>query len=331
MRQGLCMLVLLLAGSLKPALAEEVSVQEVRQAITSPRVQSRVTALRKLYELSDFRALEFNLSQLSLMQQEAVRAQLVRHAVDSGELDQAKADWLAAQARRKPVFTVVEQVDGYLVTKAAFHYGGQARALVLQWQQELLAREMVEQAEAGSLVLSAWLAGDLHTQAARRDIFIQQLPRLSAPAVSHLVAQFGSDPKLLWLPDNGVIAHLAAASGDGLMYRLLWRRRTDQYSLAELNRLAALAPESGAVEQLMAATVNPSLKARAYQALIAVKPLPVGARTFLADKLDEVGDGELVALELVQQGYLGWLEQLAALSRNRVVQNNLRAARATLP
>lgn len=331
MRQGLCMLLLLLAGSLSQAMAVEVSAQEVKQAITSPRVQQRVLALTKLYDRSDFRALEFNLSQLTLLQQEAVRSLLVQHAVDSGELDQAKIDWLQAQADRKPAFTVVEQGDGYRVTQSAFHYGAQARGLVLQWQQVLLAQEMVARAEAGSLVLSAWLAGELHTQAVRRDIFINQLPKLSASAVARLVAQFSSDPKLMWLPDNGIIAHLAAASGAGKMYRLLWRRRTDQYSLAELNRLASLAPEAGAVEQLMAATVNPSLKGKAYKALIALKPLPVTARAFLTEKLDEVEDGELVAFELARQGYLKWLEQLAAASRNQVRHNNLKAAQGKLP
>lgn len=331
MRQGWCMLLLLLAGGLKPAMAVEVSEQQVRQAAASTQVQARVIALTILYDRSDFRALEFNLSQLTLLQQEAVRAQLVQHAVESGELDQAKANWLQAQAERRPAFTVVEQGDGYQVTQSAFHYGAQARGLVMQWQQLLLAREMAAQAEAGELVLSSWLAGDLRTQTIRRDIFLKQLPQLSKQAVAQLVTQFSSDTKLMWLPDNGVIAHLAAASGDEQMYHLLWRRRTDQYSLAELNRLAALAPTPNAVEQLMAATINPSLKSQAYKALITLKPLPTAAQEFLAEKLDEVDDGQMVAFELAQQGYVQWLEQLATDSRNQVLQNNFKAAMAKLP
>ncbi|MCW8329493.1 hypothetical protein MD588_11825 [Photobacterium sp. SDRW27] len=325
------MLLILLVSSLKPAMAVEVSDLEVKQIAASTQVQNRVRALTTLYDKSDFRALEFNLSQLSLLQQEAVRLQLVQHAVDSGELDQAKADWLQAQAERKPSFTVVEQGDGYQVTKAAFHYGAQARGLVIEWQHILLAQEMVAQAESGSLVLSTWLTGDLRTQTTRRDIFLQQLPALSDQAVEQLITQFTSDSKLMWLPDNGIIAHLAAASGDAQMYHLLWRRRTDQYSLAELNRLAAQAPAPDAVEQLMAATINPSLKPQAYKALITLKPLPVNARAFLAEKLDEVEDGQLVASELAQQGYIDWLEQLASASRSQVLQNNFKAAQAQLP
>jgi len=331
MRQGWCMLLLLLAGSLEPAMAVEVSEQEVKQAATSPQVQNRVAALTTLYDRSDFRALEFNLSQLALLQQEAVRAQLVRHGVDSGELDQAKATWLQTQAERKPAFTVVEQGDGYLVTQSAFHYGAQARSLVMQWQQVLLAQDMVRDAEEGDLVLSTWLAGDLRTQKNRRDIFLKHLSQLSEQAVELLVLQFSSDTKLMWLPDNGVIARLAATSGDEQMYHLLWRRRTDQYSLAELNRLAAQAPAPNSVEQLMAATINPSLKPLAYKALITLKPLPLTAREFLREKLDEVDDGQMVAYELAQHGYVQWLEQLASDSRNQVVRNNFKAAMAKLP
>jgi len=331
MRQGWCMMLLLLAGSLESAMAAEVSVQEVKLAASSPQVQNRVAALTTLYDRSDFRALEFNLSQLALLHQEAVRAQLVQHAVDSGELDQAKATWLQAQAERKPAFTVVEQGDGYLVTQSAFHYGAQARGLVMQWQQMLLAQDMVRQAEAGDLVLSTWLTGDLRTQKTRRDIFLKHLPQLSEQAVAKLILQFTSDTKLMWLPDNGVIARLAATSGDEQMYHLLWRRRTDQYSLAELNRLAAQAPVPNVVEQLIAATINPSLKPLAYKALITLKPLPLTAREFLREKLDEVDDGQMVAYELAQHGYVQWLEQLASDSRNQVVRNNFKAAMAKLP
>ncbi|MFC1508018.1 hypothetical protein ACFL5R_02205, partial [Pseudomonadota bacterium] len=212
------MALLLLAGCTNSALAIEVTEQEVQQAAVSSQVVSRVAALSRLYNNSDFRALEFNLSQLTPLQQEAVRAQLVQHAVEFGRLDQMKADWLQAQADRKPAFTVVEQGDGYLITQSAFHYGAQSRGLVLQWQQILLAKEMVQQAEAGSLILSKWLTGDIHTQKQRRNLFIEQLPNLSPDAVAKLVAQFSSDPHLMWLPDNAIIASLVALSGDQPLY-----------------------------------------------------------------------------------------------------------------
>lgn len=332
MRRTWGLMLLLFAGSFHPAVAaQEVSQQQLNQVMISARVQDRVMALTKLYNRSDFRALEFNLSQLPLLQQEAVRAQLVAHAVTHGDLDQAKADWLQAQSDRKQAFSVVEQGDGYQITQSAFHYPTQARSLVRQWQETLLGQDMVAQAEAGELVLSRWLAGDLHTQQTRRDLFLHYLPQLSAQAIADLVAQFASDSQLIWLPDNGVIANLAAVSGDPAMYHLLWRRRTDRYSQAELNRLAAKAPAPAAVEQLMAATMNPSLKPQAYKALITLKPLPAEARTFLTQKLDEVDDGRLVASELARHGYSQWLAQLAADSRNPLRQKHLQAALALEP
>lgn len=331
MRQGMCMTLLLLAGCMNSALAIEVTEQEVQQAAVSPPVVSRVAALTRLYNNSDFRALEFNVSRLTPLQQEAVRAQLIQHAVEFCRLDQKKVDWLQDQADRKLTFTVVEQGDGYLVTKSAFHYGVQARGLVLHWQQILLAKEMVQQAEAGSLLLSKWLAGDIYTQKQHRNILIEQLPNLSPDAVAKLVAQFSSDSHLMWLPDNAIIASLAALTEDQSLYHLLWRRRTDQYSLAELNRLAALTLSPLAVEQLMAATINPSLKLPAYRALAVLKPMPPQIREFLVDKLNEVDDGQVVAMQLAQQGYARWLEKIAASSRNQILQKNLQLALTELP
>ncbi|WP_255526643.1 hypothetical protein [Photobacterium sp. BZF1] len=343
MRLGKCMQIGLLAAGMMAAQATaqvaiqptEISQQDVEQVQSSLQVKNRVSALHQYYDSSEFALLETHLSSLPPLQQEAVRSQLIDHAIDYADnpdgLDQAKADWLEAQTGRMPVFNVVEQGDGYLVTKSAFHYGAKARSLVIRWQQQLLAQQMVDQAEEGGLQLSQWLTGDIQTQTTRRDIFLAQLPQLSQTAVDALAEQFTSDSKLLWLPDNAVIAAVAAASDDEGVYHLLWRRRSDQYSLAELNRLAALAPQPNATKQLMAATINPTLKLQAYRALITLKPLPVAARDFLSDKLSEVDDGELVATELARSGYLDWLEQLASVSRSQVLQKNFRSAVAKLP
>lgn len=254
MRLGKCMQIGLLAAGMMAAQATaqvaiqptEISQQDVEQVQSSLQVKNRVSALRQYYDSSEFALLETHLSSLPPLQQEAVRSQLIDHAIDYADnpdgLDQAKADWLEAQTSRMPVFNVVEQGDGYLVTKSAFHYGAKARSLVIRWQQQLLAQQMVDQAEEGGLQLSQWLTGDIQTQTTRRDIFLAQLPQLSQAAVDALAEQFTSDSKLLWLPDNAVIAAVAAASDDEGVYHLLWRRRSDQYSLAELNRLAAWHP-----------------------------------------------------------------------------------------
>ncbi|MGF1727445.1 hypothetical protein L4D12_22555 [Photobacterium nomapromontoriensis] len=309
----------------------EVSAQDVKRVITSYQVQHRVAALSVLYVNSDFWSLEFNLSLLSALPQEAVRASLVDYAITHQALDQAKADWLQEQAERKPMFSIIEQGDGYMVTRSAFRYGAKARGLVLRWQQILLAQAMTAQAEQGELVLSQWLAGDLSAQTARRDIFLSQLPQLSESAVAQLAEQFISDRKLMWQPDNAVLAALAAASGREDVYHLLWRRRSDQYSLAELNRLTSLAPQPMAIEQLMAATINPSLKRQAYRALISFPSLPMAIHDFLKGKLNEVDDGQIVATELARSHHRDWLELWAASSHNPVLKNNVSIAMAPSP
>lgn len=340
MRLGRCMQIGLLITSMVMAStahavastqAAEVSAQDVKRVMASSQVQRRVAALSALYNSSQFLALEFNLSQLPDLQEEAVRNELVNYAVAYQELDQAKADWLQTQTERKPAFSIIEQGDGYMVTQSAFRYGAKARGLVLRWQQTLLAQAMTAQAEQGQLVLSQWLAGDLFTQVARRDIFLSQLPALSDQAVAQLADQFISDRKLMWQPDNAVLAALAAASANDEVYHLLWRRRSDQYSLAELNRLTRQAPQPAAIEQLMAATINPSLKRQAYRALISLNPLPTAIRDFLENKLDEVDDGQVVASELARNSYRDWLTQLAATSHNLVLQKNIKMAMAQQP
>ncbi|MGF1685186.1 hypothetical protein L4C36_00620 [Photobacterium japonica] len=336
MRLGQCMLIGWLATHMAVASATaisatgipaiQISSQTVTEVLTAPHSQSRATALATLYNDNDFRELEFNLSLLPPLKQEAIRSLLVDHAAAHPVLDQYKANWLQSQALRKPAFTVVEQGDGYTVTQTAFHYATKARAQVTRWAQMLKAQAMHAQAERGELILSQWLAGDLASKTVQRDILLAQLPSLSAQAIAQLAAQFSTDKALLWLPDNAVIAALAAASGDEAVYHLLWRRRSDQYSLTELNRLAQLAPEPMATAQLMAATINPSLKTSAYRALVALQPLPVSTQDFLSGRLADVSDGQLVASELLSQGYLSWLEQLVTGSRNQVLQKNIKTA-----
>ncbi|MDO6499488.1 hypothetical protein [Photobacterium sanguinicancri] len=323
MRQGLCMIPLLLTMWTAPALAQDVSEQQVLATLASAQVQTRVNALTTLYKRNDFRALEFNLSQLPPLSQEAVREKLVLFAVEFGQVDQAKATWLAEQAGRKPTFTIVEQGDGYLVTKAAFHYGAPARTLIQHWEHQLQADDMVRKAESGTLQLSHWLTTDAVVQKRRRDLFLERVDTLSPDAIATLVTQFQSDNQLMWLPDNAIIASLAAHSGDSKMYQLLWRRRTDTYSYQELTRLTEMAPTPLALEQLMAATTNPSLKRQAYRSLITLRPMPASTRQFLIAKMGEADEGQVVAQQLAQQGYTSWLRQLATSHSSNVLKKNL--------
>jgi len=307
-----------------PLRAEEISQQEYQQVTQD--ITPALKALKTLYRENEIAQLNYQLADFSVLEQEALRSALVDYAHTFKKLDEEKVAWLEAQAARKSRFTLTEQGDGYRVTRAAFTYATQAHQLLQHWQREQLAESFVRQANAGDLVLTDWLAGDLNTQRTRRDIALAQLPALSDKGTRYLADQFLSDRQLLWLADNGLLAKLAAITEDESLYQQLWRRRTDQYSRAELNRLADVLPSPLAVSQLMAATRNPSLKAQAYQALATLKPLPDEVEIFLLGKLSEPEDGELVASKLVNQGHTNWLTALAAGTQSYTLKRNLESA-----
>ncbi|MDO6707441.1 hypothetical protein [Photobacterium sp. 1_MG-2023] len=307
-----------------PLRADELSQQEFQQ-VTSDVVPA-LNSLKSLYRDSEIDQLNRQLADFPVLAQEALRAGLVEYAQTLDQLDETKVTWLETLVTRKPRFTLTEQGDGYRVTRSAFNYGPQARQLLQHWQREQLAAAFVRQADAGELVLSDWLAGERNVQRVRRDIALAQLPAVSEQGQRYLANQFLSDKQLLWLPNNGLLAQLAESTGDEALYQQLWRRRTDQYSRAELNRLTDLLPDQLAVNQLIEATRNPSLKAQAYQALATLKPLPAQVEVFLLAKLSEPEDGEMVAGHLVSEGHSSWLMKLAAGTKSYTLKRNLETA-----
>ncbi|KDM92395.1 hypothetical protein EA58_06660 [Photobacterium galatheae] len=331
MRQGWGMwLGLWMAWLALPLQADELSQREYRQVTEA--ITAELKPLQTLYRDSDITRLDAQLTDFPVLEQEALRAALVDYAQTLKQLDAKKIGWLETLASRNPRFTLTEQGDGYTVTRSAFNYGPQARQLLQHWQREQLAQAFVREVEAGTLVLTTWLGDDLNTQRIRREIALAQLSELSDIGVRYLADQFLSDRHLLWLPDNGLLARLAEISGDPGLYEQLWRRRTDRYSRAELNRLIDLLPEPAAITQLIEATRNPSLKDQAYQALTTLKPLPSRVEVFLLSKLSEPDDGGMVASQLVSQGHSSWLAKLAAGSKSYTLKRNLETAlSATVP
>ncbi|GAB6264433.1 hypothetical protein [Photobacterium sp. R1] len=325
MRQGWGMwLGLWMAWLALPVQADEISQREYRQVTEA--ITSELKPLKNLYRESEISRLDQQLTDFPVLEQEALRAALVDYAQSLKQLDEQKIGWLETLASRNPRFTLTEQGDGYTVTRSAFNYGPQARQLLQHWESEQLAQRFVREVEAGTLVLTDWLGDELNIQRTRRDIALAQLSELSESGVRYLADQFLSDRHLLWLPDNGLLSRLAEISGDQGLYEQLWRRRTDRYSRAELNRLIDLLPKPAAITQLIEATRNPSLKDQAYQALATLKPLPSRVEVFLLSKLSEPEDGGLVASQLVSQGHSGWLAKLAAGSKSYTLKRNLETA-----
>ena len=91
MRLGWCMILLLLLTTTTSVSAQQVTERQVEEVSQSQQVLDRAQALKTLYERNEFRALEFNLSQLPPLAQEAVRENLVHYAAEFGKLDQAKS------------------------------------------------------------------------------------------------------------------------------------------------------------------------------------------------------------------------------------------------
>ncbi|MEF1189416.1 hypothetical protein QTO04_08945, partial [Vibrio parahaemolyticus] len=108
--------------------------------------------------------------------------------------------------------------------------------------------------------------------------------------------------------------------------RLIKRWKQDQSTLdfvlqadsqQELKRLADTG-DAFSLQQLMNATINPSLKPHAIRLLTKSNPLSPEVKQFLIAKMALSEEATLVARQLAQQGHQTWLEEL--ISSNRQVK-----------
>ena len=259
-------------------------------------------------------------------QQEAVRFMLVQQIEQQRLILAPKATiWLKEQLTIHPTYTIQEQGNGYLVTKLAFDYTSIASRVLHQMKKDQQVLDFILAAEEKNLVLSEWLVGEPHEVRVRQSIVLAELDSLTPEALDFLASQLTDDPLSVWLPTTQVVVRLAQLSQRADVYKILWKMRTDQYSMAELKRLSSLAPQPFATEQLIAATKNPSLKQNAFASLAQLHPLPENVQTFLLAKLDHIQDGGAVALHLANYGHRSWLESLS-LSRNKVLKQNVNFA-----
>ncbi|HAS8134005.1 TPA: hypothetical protein I7667_24455, partial [Vibrio vulnificus] len=87
-----------------------------------------------------------------------------------------------------------------------------------------------------------------------------------------------------WLPSSAVVVRFAQVSERSDVYHLLWRMKADHNSQAELTRLASMGDEQ-ALQQVMAAALNPSLKEQAIQVLASKHPLSQDVKQFLIARM----------------------------------------------
>ncbi|MCU8203271.1 hypothetical protein M2G83_19600 [Vibrio vulnificus] len=313
MQHGL-LLSLLLSLSLfwmsQIALAKEVPADTVQQWLQDQQVESKVSELLD-YALRDkTNELKFSLERLALPQQEVVRYVLL----DKLEKNQViltprMALFVESQIKRTPAYQVVEKGEGYEFTVPAFNYPAIASRLIKRWKQDQSTLEFILLAEQGKLDLQTWLSGSTNQIQLRESLLLKELDSLSPEALERLVNQLVDKPITTWLPSSAVVVRFAQVSERSDVYHLLWRMKADHNSQAELTRLASMGDEQ-ALQQVMAAALNPSLKEQAIQVLASKHPLSQDVKQFLITRMALPDDAALVAKELSKQGHERWLQEV---------------------
>ncbi|EPW6890336.1 hypothetical protein ACWOWW_004029 [Vibrio vulnificus] len=292
------------------ALAKEVPADTVQQWLQDQQVESKVSELLD-YALRDkTNELKFSLERLALPQQEVVRYVLL----DKLEKNQViltprMALFVESQIKRTPAYQVVEKGEGYEFTVPAFNYPAIASRLIKRWKQDQSTLEFILLAEQGKLDLQTWLSGSTNQIQLRESLLLKELDSLSPEALDRLVNQLVDKPITTWLPSSAVVVRFAQVSERSDVYHLLWRMKADHNSQAELTRLATMGDEQ-ALQQVMAAALNPSLKEQAIQVLASKHPLSQDVKQFLITRMALPDDAALVAKELSKQGHERWLQEV---------------------
>ncbi|EHI9242453.1 hypothetical protein J9100_003759 [Vibrio vulnificus] len=292
------------------ALAKEVPADTVQQWLQDQQVESKVSELLD-YALRDkTNELKFSLERLALPQQEVVRYVLL----DKLEKNQViltprMALFVESQIKRTPAYQVVEKGEGYEFTVPAFNYPAIASRLIKRWKQDQSTLEFILLAEQGKLDLQTWLSGSTNQIQLRESLLLKELDSLSPEALDRLVNQLVDKPITTWLPSSAVVVRFAQVSERSDVYHLLWRMKADHNSQAELTRLATMGDEQ-ALQQVMAAALNPSLKEQAIQVLASKHPLSQDVKQFLITRMALPDDAVLVAKELSKQGHERWLQEV---------------------
>ncbi|HAS8569546.1 TPA: hypothetical protein I7778_17570 [Vibrio vulnificus] len=292
------------------ALAKEVPADTVQQWLQDQQVESKVSELLD-YALRDkTNELKFSLERLALPQQEVVLYVLL----DKLEKNQViltprMALFVESQIKRTPAYQVVEKGEGYEFTVPAFNYPAIASRLIKRWKQDQSTLEFILLAEQGKLDFQTWLSGSTNQIQLRESLLLKELDSLSPEALDRLVNQLVDKPITTWLPSSAVVVRFAQVSERSDVYHLLWRMKADHNSQAELTRLATMGDEQ-ALQQVMAAALNPSLKEQAIQVLASKHPLSQDVKQFLITRMALPDDAALVAKELSKQGHERWLQEV---------------------
>ncbi|MDW6002120.1 hypothetical protein [Vibrio mangrovi] len=308
------LLLLFFCFSCFPVFAKSLDVMSRDQLLQAPSIQSKVAELKQFITDDKIDSLKFALQRLALPQQEAVRFLLLRTLEQEKTIFSAPVEHFIEQQRLlPPVYYVTEKGDGYELSTPAFNYPAVASRLVKSWKQEKSILDFVLQVEHHHLRLRQWLSGDKHQHDARESLLIKELGSLSESGLRYLTEQIVKESISSWLPSTRVMAALAKESRSEDIYRLLWLMKSDYYSEAELTRLSAL-KDDFSLQQVMAASHNPSLRDQAINTLVQTRPMSEKVKTYLVQQLSQE-EAPYVAQTLVEAGYRSWLEELLKTDR----------------
>ncbi|TOK77773.1 hypothetical protein [Vibrio parahaemolyticus] len=298
--------------------AKEMQESVVEQWLQDTQIQTKVSELLEYVVRDEVDSLKFSLDRLAFPQQEVVRFRLLEKLEQQNIiLTPRMALFVESQVRLTPTYQMLERGDGYEFSVPAFNYPAIASRLIKRWKQDQSTLDFVLQAERKELNLQQWLTGTSQQIQTRESLLIRELDSLSPSALKALTTQLTQANVTSWLPSTAVVVRMAQVSQDKAMYDLLWRMRADYNSQQELKRLAD-AGDAFSLQQLMNATINPSLKPHAIRLLTKSNPLSPEVKQFLIAKMALSEDATLVARQLAQQGHQIWLEEL--ISSNRQVK-----------
>ncbi|WNJ96919.1 hypothetical protein RND59_07605 [Vibrio ruber] len=306
--------------------AQSLDEKSRNQLLQAPTIQHKVAAFKQLIADDKIDSLNFALQRLALPQQEAVRFLLLRTLEQEKTILSAPVERFVEQQRLiPPVYYLTNQGEGFEFSTPAFDYPSVASRLVKTWQQEKSVLDFVLKVEQHELPLQQWLSENKRQGHIRESLLIQELGSLSESGLNYLVKQVVDASIRSWLPSTRVMVALARTSQSQDIYRLLWLMKSDNNSEAELTRLSGL-QDDFSVQQVMAASKNPSLRAQAIEALIRLNPMPEQVKTYLVQELSQE-EAPYVAQVLVNAGYGNWLDELVKANRQmklRVLSQVLR-------
>ncbi|HAS6933028.1 hypothetical protein CFG65_22030 [Vibrio parahaemolyticus] len=298
--------------------AKEMQESVVEQWLQDTQIQTKVSELLEYVVRDEVDSLKFSLDRLAFPQQEVVRFRLLEKLEQQNIiLTPRMALFVESQVRLTSTYQMLERGDGYEFSVPAFNYPAIASRLIKRWKQDQSTLDFVLQAERKELNLQQWLTGTSQQIQTRESLLIRELDSLSPSALKALTTQLTQANVTSWLPSTAVVVRMAQVSQDKAMYDLLWRMRADYNSQQELKRLADTG-DAFSLQQLMNATINPSLKPHAIRLLTKSNPLSPEVKQFLIAKMALSEEATLVARQLAQQGHQTWLEEL--ISSNRQVK-----------